>query len=398
MTEIASSSPLEAAVSPGTAKIAPYRTLEAWRGFASLWVVLFHASHAAVVRNPALESASLYAFPLLGALGVQIFFVVSGYCIATAACNTLQRDQSFMRFMRARIRRIYIPYWCALPIASAISIFAALLMRAGYLHASFSASSNVLHQSGLFYFTNLTLTQLAARRPVSEFLLPQAWTLCYEMAFYLIMGLLILVPALGRGERSFLSAVHAITAATLLGLLLAPQGRFYPLDLWPQFGLGVLVYDAVRHGKEARPWLWLLLASGLLLAFAVRYDLVFSLAGESSRLTYLFTLAFSLLILLLHRFDAPLSRLKVVQAFSAVGLFSYSLYLIHFLVIGIVNQGIHVLKAPERLHFVWFLLTVLAAVAAGRVFYHFCERPFVKPILQKTRGSSEPVVVGQTAE
>ncbi len=86
------------------------------------------------------------------------------------------------------------------------------------------------------------------------------------------------------------------------------------------------------------------------------------------------------LLLALHRYDAALSRQKAVRAFGWVGLFSYSLYLIHVLVIGIVNQIVREVKSPERLHLFWFSATVFLAVAAGRVFHQFCERSFVKPV------------------
>ena len=86
--------------------------------------------------------------------------------------------------------------------------------------------------------------------------------------------------------------------------------------------------------------------------FIFRFDLPAGPQGESSRLTFV-SLAFGLLLLALHRFDTGLSQWKAVQAFSRIGLFSYSLYLVHTLVIGLINQIVHLVKAPD-LHFVWF--------------------------------------------
>ena len=380
---------------PSPGRIAPYRTLEAWRGFASLWVVLFHAAHATFVRYPDLRSAPVYAFSLYGALGVQLFFVISGYCIATAACNALPRERGFQHFLRARLRRIYPPYWFAWPLAAAFTVLAGLAAKALHLGPSYSADNDVLHQSAAYLLSNLTLTQVPAHRAS---LIPPTWTLCYEMGFYLIVALLILVPALARDARAFLNALHGLTVAALLVLAFAPQYQFYPLDLWPQFGLGVVVYDLVRHPREGRPRLWLLAVTALFLTFAVRSDLPSGPTDVSSRLTFAVTLAFGLLLLLLHRFDAALSRLKAVQVFSWVGLFSYSLYLVHMLVIGIANQIVHLARMPERLHLVSFGVTVLAGVAAGRVFYHFFERPFVRPLLVPASVSGPALPVGHTAE
>jgi len=381
---------------PAVPKTAPYRTLEAWRGFASLWVVMFHSAHATFVRYPELQAAPVYAFSLYGALGVQIFFVISGYCIATAACNVLPRERGFQRFLRARLRRIYPPFWFAWPLAAAFTVFAGLAAKALHLGPSYSAANDVLHQPAAYWLSNLTLTQVPFHRPS---LISPTWTLCYEIGFYLIVALLIPVPFLARQPRCFLNALHALTVTALLALALVPQYQFYPLDLWPQFGLGAVVYDVVRHPGERRPRLWLLAVAALFLAFIVRFDLSSGPTDMSSRLTFAVTLAFGLLLLLLHRFDAALSRMKVVQAFSRIGLFSYSLYLIHMLVIGVVNQIVHLAKTPERLHLLAFSVTVLIAVGAGRIFYQFFERPFVKPVFQAPARPSEPAgAVAHTSE
>ena len=140
-------------------KIAPYRTLEAWRGFASLWVVVTHTANATVTRYPLV---SIYVLGGFGALGVQLFFVISGYCIATAACNLLGRDQSFPRFLRARLRRIYPPFWFAWIIAAAITVLAGIIAKARHLGPSYSAANDVLHKPDTIF--NLTLTQVPAHR------------------------------------------------------------------------------------------------------------------------------------------------------------------------------------------------------------------------------------------
>ena len=68
-----------------------YKTLDAWRGIASLWVVMLHACVPAIgTRYFALQLQPIYAFSLLGSLGVQMFFVISGYCIANAASSSVR--------------------------------------------------------------------------------------------------------------------------------------------------------------------------------------------------------------------------------------------------------------------------------------------------------------------
>jgi exopolysaccharide production protein ExoZ len=81
--------------------------LDAFRGCAALWVVLYHGRLESVVpRFPGIEHNAFYAFSTLGSLGVQLFFVISGYCIASAAAASLRREDHSLAFMWARLRRI----------------------------------------------------------------------------------------------------------------------------------------------------------------------------------------------------------------------------------------------------------------------------------------------------
>ena len=379
------------------AKIAPYATLEAWRGFASLWVVMFHTTHALTVRYPEVASARFYAFSEYGSLGVQLFFVISGYCIAAAACNALERRQGVAHFARARVRRIYPPFWFAWFLAAGFSVLAGFLAARRHLGPSYSVTHNVLHASFSYWVTNLSLTQVAAHH---SSLISPTWTLSYEAGFYAIVAVFLLMPAFAaRGAAHLLNGLHLLTATALLVLAFVPEYQFYPLDLWPQFGIGVLVYDLVRQPRQRRAWLWLLGCATLLLVYVVRFDVPAGPEHESSRLTFAAALIFGLLLLALRPIDERLSRLFPVRILASVGLFSYSLYLTHMLVIGVINQSVRSALLPARLNVAEFSVTVLVSVAAGRVFYQFCERPFVKPIRWTPPGSHQaPVAVGQSAE
>ena len=78
----------------------PYRLLDAWRGVAALWVVLLHS------RGAGLPTA-LDHFSLLGLLGVPLFFVIPGYCIASAAQCSASAPRPTAHCLGARARRIY---------------------------------------------------------------------------------------------------------------------------------------------------------------------------------------------------------------------------------------------------------------------------------------------------
>jgi exopolysaccharide production protein ExoZ len=129
------------------------------RGAAAIAVVLFHAAER-----------TGYHFAI-GAAGVDVFFVISGFIMWVV---TFRREPTPLQFMRARIRRIVPLYWLATAV-----------MVAGGL-------------SGLFPNLMLTLDHvltsllfIPARSPSNGEIWPvlvQGWTLNYEMFFYLIFG------------------------------------------------------------------------------------------------------------------------------------------------------------------------------------------------------------------
>ena len=353
----------------------PYATLDMWRGIACLCVVLYHGSSIITGRFAGLAAAPLYRAGNFGYLGVQMFFVISGYCIAGAACSSWRRGDNWWGFMQARLRRIYPPLWFSLILIAAFSLLARALVTSGLLHGSVLADKDFLRLSAAFYLSNLTLTQMVFHQ---QFLSIVCWTLCYEIAFYVIVSLFLIKRRREGSEAALLTGLHGVTVGALLLLTLAPQLRFFPLDLWPQFGLGALVYDVLKHPYQARPKLWLLAAGLAALAFLLSRSLVMGPLAEPSRLTFGFTLGFALLILFLYRHDDALGRLLPVRWLVGVGLFSYSLYLTHFLTLGLVNQASRVAHLPASAHLLLLAACFAAVLAAGRLFYQFCERPFLK--------------------
>ena len=112
-----------------------YATLDAWRGLACLAVICFHSAAAYVVDADFLarlhaDGGSVADWGCLVCwrlwIGVPLFFVISGYCIAAAAVNTVERGRSIRDFLIRRFRRIYPPLWIYL-IASAVVLMLPVL-------------------------------------------------------------------------------------------------------------------------------------------------------------------------------------------------------------------------------------------------------------------------------
>jgi len=145
-------------------------------------------------------------------LGVQLFFVLSGFLIAKSyGTKPLQSFGAFQRYFTQRIMRILPLYW--------------LLLTLFYLDAKFGKHHfSFLHYLLLQGFSsNLSLDAIA-----------QSWSLTVEMTFYAFAPLLVLLLEKNRAFLiAFLASILGITILTgtiLHSLTGNPNGYFYPLN------------------------------------------------------------------------------------------------------------------------------------------------------------------------
>ena len=268
---------------PHRVRIAPYRLLDAWRGVAALWVVMLH------VRLPT-TPAPLSLFSAGGHLGVPMFFVISGYCIASAATRSLNAPRPVRHFLIARVRRIYPPYLLASLIAVALSLLLTALIRQHVVRSSQIADLDLWHQGWRFWVGALTLTQLPLH---AAYVIRVFWSLCYEVAFYAAVALLLFCAVRTRQPACLLDALGVLTVGALVWLDLAGAACPFPWNLWPQFGLGVLVYQILAQPGNRRPWLLFLVCGALVILYALRHGGEGSVDGLSGGFQALFTLGFA---------------------------------------------------------------------------------------------------------
>lgn len=355
-------------------RLPPYRSLDFWRGIASLWVMLFHAE--AVMKHQYAGSSGnpVYRFSAFGQLGVQMFFVISGYCIAAAAASSLQRDHGPVAFAQARLRRIFPTYWAAMVLTAALSLAAGFAVSAHLVHSSVLADLNLTAQSPQWFLANVTLTAILFHHSL---LVMQAWTLCYEAFFYLAMGLFLGLATIRKCEQSLLLFAHVLTLAILAFLIKQPGVLNYPFNLWSEFGFGVMAYQCIRFPKKALSWL-VLTAAGVETAIAIaQHNILFGPIQQSLRVQYGGAFLFAVLLIVVHRWDEWITTRNVLRPVAAVGVYSYSLYLTHTFSIGIINQLVKVLHLPASANFVYFVLMGVGAIIFARVFFTYCEKPFL---------------------
>lgn len=270
------------------------------RGLASLSVVWFHLTNGS---DSWLADTGRYGF-----LGVEAFFVISGlvipYSILRAFPEYSLRD--YPTFIARRMVRLEPPYLVSLILVLVLTLLAAQLPQ-------FRGTTEGLLDPGriaahLFYLIPLT---------DYDWLQPVYWTLAFEFAFYLSIGLVF--PRIARrGQwRAFLAL--AATCMVLVG--------FFD---WPArvllFVMGLQVYRHIIIGDPAGRNLLVLMSCLALMAQAGAW-----LEG---------LVGFAVALLLSNYSKLPAVPSAAGRVLGGLGIVSYSLYLIHVPVGGrIVNLG-----------------------------------------------------------
>jgi len=361
-----------------------FELLDAGRGVACLMVVLFHSvgwalddSHRGALLAP------LRAFEQWGWLGVQIFFVISGYCIAAAAAALPDEPSSRREFARRRFRRIVPTLWAAMAVVAALGLTGELLASRGI--------DNPLDDEtkiGWHWVTNLALVEptLATFGVKPLYGCGVIWSLCYEAQFYVVAAL----GLVARARRTVVATLVGVTAASVL--VRAVPGLRCPgflTDLWLDFAAGLWLFArlVLPLGPRARR----AADVGLFGAVALEFALVTRHAGSTHAAVQdaknaVFCAVVALALLALHRFDARLARTAPARALAWVGTRSYAIYLLHLPLVRTFatwfgRQGL----SKGLALYATTAAGVAAALALSNAFHHLVERRFL------SRPASRPV-------
>lgn len=337
------------------------RSMEGMRGFAVFLVFVVHFVTLAapwIAPNSAMSDVT-DAIRKIGNTGVDLFFVLSGYLIYG---SLITRRQPFLAFMRRRVIRIY-PTFC---------VVFAIYLYLSFLRPSESRMPPNAFDAWIYTLQNLAL--LPGIFPITPFI-TVAWSLSYEMLFYLaIPALILLLDLRARSAEWRIRFFLALGAAILVACTVYGG----PLRLI-MFIAGMLLHEALRSGKIVPPrnaFALLALAGGLLVN-AVPFTIT---SVGAVKLTIVALSFFITCYSCFRGQSATLQRAFTWTPMRWLGNMSYSYYLVH----GLTLKAAFVIVAkvmPPMAHGPLFMAGLLplmfaATLIPSGVLFILVERPF----------------------
>lgn len=360
----------EAALSSASPSIASTKNrldfIEALRGWAALYVVVFHM---VFLPNPQLlYPAWAVKFIAFGGSGVTLFFIVSAFTLTYAMRLREQEPHPVQRFYLRRIFRIAPLFY--------ILIFVACLRYIFISHRPISLLEILLNLSFTFNF-------VPGYQPG---LVWASWTIGVEMVFYLLFPLVYrFINSLPKAIGFF---VVTLLISNLYSYLLFEYATFKNISFiiersflhqFPIFALGMVVFyifeKFIHHRTISRWW-----GVGLLILSGVGFvALVYGFLKFLIDPLYWEAIVYSLLVLALAIFPFGLF---VNRLFLLWGKLSYSLYLNHpLLVLTLlpIYPIIYAWPLPVAIKLgISFLLVLVLLTAISSITYRFIEAPGMK--------------------
>ena len=307
-------------------------TLQAGRAVAALVVLLHHACNG-VLRQGGTLPDWLVTLCGYGYLGVDFFFVLSGFIIYYVNQPRQEREGFARDYIRSRLLRVYVPY---LPLG--------ILVALAYLALPRLASGDN-HWGWVSTLTLLPSTAYPALAP--------AWTLQHEILFYGVALFAFLT-------RSFLKLSLVVVLAAAAVRIFYPMSYkgFGLIDLEFLFGIAAAWCFMNRRAT----WNAALVVAGLAMCG------VFFVV-DSRLWSVIFGLGLALLLLPLVRAERA-GLVKVGPILLLLGEASYAVYLVHYpLVAGIarLTTGLGSLLS--------FAIICIVSIAVGIAYHKIYERP-----------------------
>jgi peptidoglycan/LPS O-acetylase OafA/YrhL len=329
--------------------------IDGLRALAVLPVVFFHAG---------------FDFFNGGFVGVDIFFVISGYLITTLILHDIQNDQfSLIRFYERRARRI-LPA-LALVMISCIPFAWAWMLPTDFEKFLASLVATTFFLSNFFFYKNIGdyFGTVAEESPLLH-----TWSLSVEEHFYLGFPILLLIMRYRHTtdiKKVIALLIIATVAISEVTIAAKPVASFYfsAFRFW-EIAVGSFAALTLQSKDSTPPSANQLISFvGLILIglSLVVYDISSGFPGIPALLPVLGTY----LVIVYGRGPGPVSALLRISFLRKIGLISYSLYLWHQPIFAFAR-----IRSIEPIDALTMTFLILLVFMLASLSWYFVEQPF----------------------
>ena len=337
--------------------------IQALRAVAVLLVVLRHLQVYATRIDGGHQTLGRF---VAGDMGVDLFFVISGAILVTVHQSPLTGGLfGAADFLYRRVARIYPLYWLY-----SLPVLAVYFWQPGWLHRS-SLGMEVYPLRSFLLWPQRSWP-----------LLGQAWSLVYEMYFYVVLAGLMLLPGSWLRAGLLVWAGVVLVGDALLAhlpVLECPETRLVCALLTLEFIAGALVGLAVQRTQPDRRHVvaaWLAFGLGVAWIAGGMLPLDVHLTGSRRLVGYgvpCVLLVYSLMTLEKAGWRSP-------RFLTMVGDWSYSIYLSH---VGVIAVLAHLLSRWSAMsgpiqEVLLEIGGVTAVLLTGALSYHYLEIPLLQ--------------------
>ena len=322
-----------------------YQNIELLRFIAALAVVYFHA--VGTLRAVAFPEIGPNPLTELGAAGVDVFFVISGFVIFL---SLTRKNRTPIEFARDRLIRLVPAYWI-LTISHLVILASVAILRAAEVPFDFSWTIQ-----SLFFVSQ----PLGNNLP----LISQGWSLEIEMLFYLLVavGLIIKNPIANI-------VFPAVALVSLVGFGLLP-------DLALEFIFGGLLGYLYTRIKFPAP---VAIGAGVIGIVLFVAPVILGAVDAPRWVTW----GIPSMLVVFSAINLPQLNWKILPTIGAA---SYPVYLLHMMVINIVSPIMSMFGSSTAMFFGALASCLILSQLLGIVFDKLVDKPisrFLKSRIKK---------------
>lgn len=348
-----------------TVTLSRFRSLDSFRGIASLWIVFLHFFPPLIRAEYGPIASKMIE---MGFIGTDIFFVLSGFVTSLAAQRILEGQRSLVSFIKDRFKRLYLTYlfcllfgaWLIPTLIGALPALKGHPLSFSYPNLTLADWVQFLTLTRIFSLTSWRLHEAFAPLDVP------IWFLAILFQIYLVFIIAIL------SKKHYYKILIGVTVLSTLCFIpgareWVPYGLF--LYKWLHFSVGIVLFHLLSRkaapsfdSSRGRALYFSLFLLFLGMAYAVFHfygSVSYQTGAFYNEYRLLSTLTIGLFFWLIYPFDARLSRTGLFRFFRFLGFFSYSTYLLHLPLLRLAEMIVAHIDLPAQISRVIILVPLV---------------------------------------